>query len=200
MVDEEYKKVIMKKLEDLTIEELYELFPISIEDFSNEYKSMYVHKEKEVKDLLGDTIQRISHIGSTAIKDMPSKPIVDILVEVEETDLIQCVSKLEDDWILMGIRKEPYKASFNQGYLITGYADEVYHLHLVVAGNPDELYFRDMINDNPELFEEYLSLKLKLLSSCEGDRELYTSGKSDFVKRVLEEGKKAYNNRYNLRS
>lgn len=188
----------MRKLEDLSLQELYELFPIHIVDFSTKYKSMYIEKAEEVKKLLKEKIVRISHIGSTAVQDMPSKPIVDILVEVESKDVDVCIELLKNEWGLMGVRKKPVKASFNQGYLITGYAEKVYHLHLIEKGNPSELYFRDILNENSQLFTEYLTLKLELLKSCEGDREAYTEGKSAFVTRVSEMGKSMYKNRYSL--
>lgn len=42
---------------------------------------------------------------------------------------------------------EERRASLNAGYTEDGFADEVFHIHLRFAGDNDELYFRDFLND-----------------------------------------------------
>lgn len=188
----------MKQLDELSLEELYKLFPITIEEYDAKYKSWYLEKEKEVKELLGERIVRISHIGSTAIEGMPCKPIVDILVEVGSKTIQDCTILLESNWTLMGKWENPFRIGFNQGYLPTGYAEKVFHLHLVVKGNPNQLYFRDMLNENKEFFDQYINLKRRLLDVSEGNRKVYTAGKTEFVHKVSELGKTRFENRYKL--
>lgn len=54
-------------LKDLSLEELWELFPITFTDSTDDFKDIYSEEEKNLKSLLGNYITRISHIGSTAI-------------------------------------------------------------------------------------------------------------------------------------
>lgn len=65
-----------KELYEMTLEELWELFPIILLDYSPEYPKWY---EEEEKRLIGSfeegTIRRISHIGSTAVPGLFSKGI-----------------------------------------------------------------------------------------------------------------------------
>nr|MDE6659551.1 GrpB family protein [Eubacterium sp.] len=69
-------------LKDLSLEELWELFPISFTDYNENFKRVYLAEENILKTLLGNYIKRISHIGSTAINNIKTKPIVDILIEI----------------------------------------------------------------------------------------------------------------------
>ncbi|WP_432703343.1 GrpB family protein [Lysinibacillus sphaericus] len=43
-------------------------------------------RKKELLMLLGDRIVGIDHIGSTSIKGLEAKPIIDIIVGVEDLD------------------------------------------------------------------------------------------------------------------
>ncbi len=70
-------------LEELSLEKLWELFPMTFTDYSENFKTAYLQEEKNLKSLIGNYIKRISHIGSTSIKNIKTKPIIDILIEVE---------------------------------------------------------------------------------------------------------------------
>ena len=73
-------------LEDMSKEELWELFPIHFTDYDERFKKSYLDEEKVLKSLIGDYLKRISHIGSTSIKNIKTKPIVDILIEIDFDD------------------------------------------------------------------------------------------------------------------
>lgn len=54
-----------KALSEMTLEELWELFPIILRDHNPEYKEWYsVEKEEIIKAVGKKDIKRINHIGS----------------------------------------------------------------------------------------------------------------------------------------
>ncbi len=55
-------------LEELSLEKLWELFPITFTEYDEKFKDSYLKEEKVLKSLIGNYIKRISHIGSTSIK------------------------------------------------------------------------------------------------------------------------------------
>ena len=71
----------------------------------------------------------------------------------------------------------------------------VIHIHIKKYGDCDELYFRDYLNDNDKKAKEYEKLKEELYNKYKPDRNLYTSGKTDFVKKITETAKAEYKNR-----
>lgn len=182
-------------LEDLSLEQLWELFPITFTNYSEEFKKIYLNEENILKSLIGSYIKRISHIGSTSIKNIKTKPIVDILIEIDfdNRDIVKEIL-LNNYYILMSETFD--KISFNKGYTINGYADNVFHIHIKKYGNCDELYFRDYLNDNLSKAKEYEKLKLDLFNKYKPNRDLYTDGKREFVTKIVNIAKEKYKGRY----
>ena len=162
----------------MTLEELWELFPIMLTEHKDCWDDYYIDELTELQKVLPKDV-RINHIGSTAIKDIWAKPIVDILVEVGNN--LTDVSKIlqENGWIKMSESEK--RISLNKGYTENGFAEKVYHLHLRYLGDNDEIYFRDYLNTHPEIAKKYENLKLGLWKKFEHDRDGYTEAKSEFV-------------------
>ena len=177
----------MKKLSEMTLEELWHLFPISLVSHREEWKEYYKEMEEHLKNILSDYKYNIYHIGSTAIKGIWAKNIVDILIETDE-DLGEIAKRLsENNFIIMSETKD--RISLNYGYTEKGFAEKVYHIHLRHTGDCDEIYFRDYLNNNPQVAKEYEKLKLDLWKKYEFDRDAYTEAKGEFIKKYTEIGK-----------
>ncbi len=91
---------------------------------------------------------RISHIGSTAIKDIWAKPIVDILAETADIETARAGLE-KAGWICMSESEK--RMSFNKGYTPTGFAPEVFHLNLRFFGDNDEIFFCAYLNEHTEV-------------------------------------------------
>lgn len=72
-----------KKLEEMSLKELWKLFPIFLVEHNKGWIQWYEEEKKSILSAVpSKIIKRISHIGSTAILEIWAKNIVDILVEV----------------------------------------------------------------------------------------------------------------------
>ena len=171
-----------KKLSEMTLEELWQLFPIILTEHKDCWEKYYADEAAGLKKLLPEDSE-INHVGSTAVKGIWAKPIVDILAEVDEAvNLSEVSTVLQDNgWIKMS--EIDRRISFNKGYTENGFAEKVFHLHLRYAGDNNELYFRDFLIAHPEIAKEYEILKLGLWKKFEHDRDGYTSAKGEFVKK-----------------
>ena len=70
------------KLEDMTQEELWQLFPIFFFFYRVEWADWYQEESQSLLCQLPDgLVKRIAHVGSTAIPSIWAKNIVDILLE-----------------------------------------------------------------------------------------------------------------------
>jgi GrpB-like predicted nucleotidyltransferase (UPF0157 family) len=79
-----------KELSEMTLEELWELFPIILKKHNKDYKSWYeVEKQRLVRCVDKQAIIRVSHIGSTAVDGLLAKPTVDILLEIDNESNIK---------------------------------------------------------------------------------------------------------------
>lgn len=189
-----------KELWEMTLEELWELFPIILTEHNPAWHIWYEEERRNLTTILPESEQtRISHIGSTAIDTIWAKPIVDILAEMpKDTDMqAVCASLTDAGWICMS--REAGRMSFNKGYTKYGFAERVFHLHLRYQGDCDELYFRDYLNDHPDTAADYERLKLSLWKKYEHDRDGYTAAKTAFVAQVMNQAKAAYPGRYDIK-
>lgn len=189
-----------KDLSGMSLKELWELFPVILKEHNPLYKEWY---ESEVRLLSAciskDDMKRVSHIGSSAVEGLISKPIVDILMEVgNNCHACNLIKNLKNNgWRLMSSRYEPvFHLVFNKGYTENGYAEKVYHLHVRHIGDWDELYFIDYLGGHPDVASLYGKLKLKLGKDYEHDRDGYTEAKKEFIMRHTEKAKVEYAGRY----
>ncbi|MCL2187320.1 MAG: GrpB family protein [Defluviitaleaceae bacterium] len=188
-----------KQLSEMTLEELWELFPIILKEHNTNYKDWYVIEEKSILNHINPAdITRINHIGSSAVAGLLSKPTIDILLEIDGncsiTQLIDHLNTL--GWGLMRREDDPPKLTFNKGYTPDGFAPKVYHLHVRYTGDWDELYFRDYLIAHPLIADEYGKLKLQLLKKYEHDRDAYTAAKSEFILNHTKAAKEEFRNKY----
>lgn len=174
-----------KSLKDLTLEELWELFPIVLTTHRHEWSDWAKEEIQSLSALLTGFNPTISHIGSTAIPGIHAKPIVDLLVEVSQDYDRERIGSLLEDRGYICMASSETRMSFNKGYTIDGYADRVFHIHIRQPGDNDEITFRDYLIANPAMAKEYERLKLGLLPCYKHDRDGYTAAKSDFVNKVL---------------
>ena len=184
-----------KKLSELSLEELWQLFPIFLTEHKECWKDWYAEEEAFLKALLNQPA-RISHIGSTAISSIWAKPIIDILVEVPGVCSLPNIRDIlvNNGYICMSRSED--RISFNKGYTEDGFADRVFHLHLRYLGDNDELYFRDYLMEHADIARQYEKMKRELWKKYEHNRDAYTDGKAYFVKRYTSQAKAAYGNRY----
>lgn len=184
-----------KPLSQMTLEELWQLFPIILTEPDPRWRQWYAEELALLRPLLPQGT-RLSHIGSTAIEGIWAKPIVDILAEIPaDADLAEAGEGL----LPAGYRcmsRSGDRCSYNKGYTENGFAERVFHLHLRRFGDNDELYFRDFLNEHPSAAKEYEQLKLGLWKPYEHDRDGYTAAKAAFVARCTGAAKQKYGLRY----
>jgi len=186
-----------KPLSEMSLEELWQLFPIILTEHRDCWKDWYAQEEVLLRQILPpEQIVRISHIGSTAIDGIWAKPTVDILIETTPESDWDAIRRImaENNYGCMSIR--PDRISFNKGYTEDGFAERVFHLHLRRPGDHDELYFRDYLNEHSRVAKEYERLKLDLWKKHEHNRDAYTEAKTAFVEKYTDKAKTIYQRRY----
>lgn len=175
-----------KALSDMTLEELWDRFPINLAPHQDVWADWYDQERRALEVLAGaHRISRISHIGSTAIPGILAKPIVDIFVEVcpESFEAVAQDIEASGQWICMSRKSD--RISYNKGYTADGYAARVFHLHLRCNGDCKEIVFRDYLMRHPGIAKEYERLKTHLLAQYCPDRDAYTAAKRPFIETIL---------------
>ena len=176
----------MKELNEMTLEELWELFPIVLVPHQSHWAEWADAEIETLSAILSDFSPIINHIGSTAVPGIQAKPIVDILIEVASTSSFDAIKTQMEQNGYICMSQSAARMSFNKGYTPSGYADKVFHIHVHLNGDNDEIRFRDYLRTHPEAALAYEALKLSLLPTLSHNRDAYTAAKSPFIHQILE--------------
>lgn len=174
-----------KKLSEMTLEELWELFPIFLTEHKPYWANWYKEEVTILKNILPPSTE-YHHIGSTAINGIWAKPIIDILIVVKSDELLKNTADIlqKNGYIVMSANGK--RISLNKGYTENGFAERVFHLHVRLENDKDEIYFRDYLNMHYEVAKEYEELKLQLWKEYEHNRDAYTAAKTQFIKKYTQ--------------
>lgn len=171
----------------MTLEELWELFPIALVPHQPQW-TQWAHEEIEaLSAILSAFSPKIHHIGSTAIPGIQAKPIVDILVEVASASGFEAIKTQMERSGYICMAQAAVRLAFNKGYTPAGYAEKVFHIHVHLNGDNDEIRFRDYLRTHPQTARQYELLKLSLLPSLRHNRDAYTVAKSPFIRQILKQ-------------
>lgn len=184
-----------KRLSEMSLEELWQLFPIILTEHKEAWCEWYADESALLQSILPQAV-RISHIGSTAIRGIWAKPIIDILVELPEGDDFLKVKQTLTNNGYRCMSQSRDRLSLNKGYTEDGFAEKVFHLHIRFAGDNNELYFRDYLNEHPHIAIQYEKLKMTLWKEYEHNRDGYTEQKTEFVSKYTDEAKRLYGQKY----
>lgn len=131
----------------------------------------------------------IEHLGSTAIPELSSKPIIDIFIilkSIKEAD--KWINPLETlGYVFWNENPDKTHLRFFKGMPPFG-MKRTHHVHIVEATNDTvehSILFRDILRRDQKIRLEYESLKLKFSQSHLADREVYTDMEGKFIEKVL---------------
>ncbi len=153
-------------------------------EYEEEWENLYNLERDKLVEIEG--IEELSHIGSTAIKDIVSKPIIDMgFIYKGESDIENIISGIEE----LGYEYRG-DAGVEGRLFFVRTEDELSLYHISGYKTGDENYtnlirFRDYLNANEKYREEYGKLKLKLYNKYGDNREKYTLGKAIFIKFII---------------
>ncbi|PSN15176.1 hypothetical protein C7293_08435 [filamentous cyanobacterium CCT1] len=133
---------------------------------------------------LGDNVVQIYHIGSTAIPNIYAKPVIDLLVEVNDIDQMdgRNSAMMSLGYEVMGEFGLPGRRYFRKD---NAEGDRTRHVHTFQTGSFEiirHLTFRDFMIAHPNCAQQYSDLKRALAAEYAEDIDGYMDGKDSFVK------------------
>ncbi len=166
---------------------------VRLVDYTPEWHDEFMKVKKDIVEYTNLDEHRIQHIGSTAIKDMATKPIIDILVGVEDLSmvgkpLLQRFSEIGFLRLKVDRPGEIVLAKFTDDT----YEEKTHFIHMVEYQKElwrNLVFFRDYLNSNKTARNEYLELKMDYLKKSSKGINEYTDFKEEFVKSIFEKRK-----------
>ena len=80
---------------------------LEIMDYREDYTKIYEDEKEELLKIYKDRISSIDHVGSTSIKNIKSKPIIDILIQTDDLDDFKKFTELNVEGEVYTVKKEP---------------------------------------------------------------------------------------------
>ncbi len=161
---------------------------VAVEPHSVEWEISAQYMIELLKEILGEDIVDAQHIGSTSIKSICAKPIVDIVVGVTDFDKIMRHNQaLAEKGIIYRKENVPQQHL----YICGDFENDIrtHYIHVVIWGQEawnNYINMRDYLNEHEDKAKEYSQLKERLADIYPNDREAYINGKNELIEDILQ--------------
>ncbi|MCU0534620.1 MAG: GrpB family protein [Hydrococcus sp. Prado102] len=138
----------------------YNILQITI--YNPEWERLFEEEKQQLQSVIGNDILDIQHIGSTAIPDVLTIPILDIGIGVQN---FEAASLLIQPLTQMGYAYRGEQGVPKRHFFIKGNT-ETHHLHILEIESTNwknYLLFRDYLQKNPDIAGHYSKLKIILI-------------------------------------
>lgn len=159
---------------------------VRLDRYKEVWAEWFADEADRLRGALGKHVE-IEHIGSTAVPGLIAKPIIDMMVGVEQLEDVTAdmIARLEE----LGYRFMPERATKDEIFMLKGPdSHRTHYLHIVPRSNlrwHNTIMFRNYLRAHDDVRDEYAALKEQLALKFADDRENYTLSKAEFVAGVL---------------
>ena len=159
---------------------------VIVEKYDEAWAQDFRQIEQELKEALGDLALRIEHVGSTSVKGLSAKPIIDIDIVIPDYSRFDAVvAALETiGYIHEGDLGIPGREAFKYSG-----KEHLRRHHLYVCTETSEelkrhLAFRDYLRSHPEAVREYSRVKEEGAALFPEDIDKYIEYKSPCIEKI----------------
>ncbi len=163
---------------------------IHIVPYNPEWRNMYDKEVARLRQILGNEIADIQHIGSTSVAQLAAKPIIDIMLGLRDfgradTVVVPAMQAAGfvyiDKWNDVLPLRRFFVKEDKKGTRLA-------HIHTVGIDNREwwdrHIQFRDYLRTHPETRKAYETLKHHLAQREWKDGSEYADAKTEFIRKV----------------
>lgn len=166
---------------------------VSLVEYRPEWRSVFEDEKSRIQSALGEVSAQIEHIGSTAVVGLAAKPIIDIMIGLEDFSIAdQIVPKIEAlgyEYIQKYEAVMPFRRFFSKEQM----GIRTHQIHMVEIGTEfwDRLIlFRDYLRQKADVAARYAALKRELAEREWNDVNEYADAKTEFVREIENEARR----------
>jgi len=153
---------------------------IVIEPYDPNWATTYQRHRQRIRDALGSTALGVEHIGSTSVPGLGAKPIIDVLLTVQDITA-------EEDY-LPHLASAGYMLRVREpGHRLVRTADRDVHVHVYEPQHPaclDYLLLRDRLRVDESDRHLYERTKRELAARDWVDMNAYAEAKTDVIEAI----------------
>ena len=157
---------------------------IQLNPYDEKWPALFEREKERILKILKDKALMIEHIGSTSVSGLMAKPIIDILLVVEDAGKEE---DYMDDLCRHGYILRVMEPDFENHHMFKG-PDTDIHLHVFSQGSKEiekYLLFRNYLRAHQEARELYANTKKTLAKKKWKYVQNYADAKSDVVQKIL---------------
>jgi GrpB-like predicted nucleotidyltransferase (UPF0157 family) len=155
--------------------------PVTLAEYDDAWPARFEQHRARIAEALGDAARRIEHIGSTSVPGLAAKPVVDVLVTVEDPD--------DEDAYLPPLLGAGYELRVREpGHRMVRPPSHDANVHVWADASeevPRYLAFRDRLRRSPADRDRYEAVKRSLAGRDWPSRDHYARAKSEVVAEIL---------------
>ncbi len=174
-IEERIREVIIGEVESPAI---------VVADYDPAWPERFRREAAKIRAALGEAALAIEHIGSTAVPGLSAKPIVDVLLVVEDSsNETSYVPALEGAGYVLRVRER----DFHEHRMLRTAARDV-HVHVFSPGSPEidrHLLLRDHLRQSEEDRELYARTKRELASRDWPTMQHYAEAKTEVIEGII---------------
>lgn len=158
---------------------------VEVVEYNEKWPILFCEEAEKVKNILGNELICIYHIGSTSVENLKAKPIIDIMPVVKDITRIDNYNKKFE---ALGYEPKGEFGIVGRRYFRKGLEIRTHQIHIFEESNSRDierhLAVRDYLRAHPQIAFEYGELKGRIAAMFPLDIEAYCNGKDAFVKEL----------------
>ncbi|HLS36239.1 MAG TPA: GrpB family protein [Bacillota bacterium] len=164
---------------------------VRLEEFTSAWSEEFKRVKVEIMKNVDVEAKQIEHIGSTAITDMPAKPIIDIVIGIDDVHHVE-------ESVVLGLKKSGFlqlRVERPEEIVFATFTDDTFqvkthYVHLVSYRKElwqNLIFFRDHLNAHQEARVAYEKIKRDYVQHSTTGITEYTDYKEQFVKAIYKQ-------------
>lgn len=158
---------------------------IEVTAYCPDWEEKFWKEAAKIREILGENCIAVHHIGSTSVKGLRAKPIIDLMPVVRT---IEDVDLHKKEFEALGYECKGEYGILGRRFFMKGGDQRTHHVHIFSENSKEEierhLAVRDYLRTHEKEAEAYAALKTELAERFPYDNEGYCDGKDGFVKEL----------------
>lgn len=169
---------------------------VTLVEYRPEWPGMFEEERGFLLSALAGVAAEVEHVGSTAVRGLAAKPIIDIMVGLADFSLADRVVPKVEALGYEYIQKYEDVMPYRRFFIKERGGARTHQIHMVGIGGEfweRHLLFRDYLRRNPAAAAGYAALKKELAAREWRDVNEYADAKTEFIRGVEREAAAARN-------
>jgi len=157
---------------------------IEVVDYDADWTKRFSEESDKILSVLPEGFATLHHVGSTSIPGLAAKPVTDMLLEVEDLNQLDRLSRRLEN---LGYHAKGEFGIPERRFFLKEPINRTHHIHTFVTdsyGAERHLAVRDYLRNHSKDAADYAALKKRNALAHPHDMDAYCDAKHDFVQEL----------------